>query len=180
MMKSIRANRIVAVDGPGRLRSTPDGAVLILERASATKSSDVEIHPYMVVSEAGDYLTATRANLSDGTTDGSSVVAIAKPWRLRRTPWDGKTINSVAYAYTGANTRTATRSVNGQTIVETQTITPPYVAATITDAIEGDVIYAVKLAIADIGVTDDDDNDLTLQDINTDGRAWGVTAVSIA
>lgn len=97
--------------------------------------------------------------------DGHFEVPVAKPWRLRRTPFHGRTVvipleyspfrMTVLYNYLGASARSAINTASGA--VEKQYIVPRYVA--------GDVIY--------VGTADATGLDgVNLIDINADGRAW--------
>lgn len=67
-----------------------------------------------------DYIAAYPAD----TGDHGTYIYIAKPFNLRRTPFDGQTINGITYAYTSDFRRTAT-DVDGN--VEVQLVTPDYV-----------------------------------------------------
>ena len=49
-------------------------------------------------------------------------VVVAKPWMVRRSPFDGKTINGFTYTYTSANTRDS----DDGSEVQVQEITPSY------------------------------------------------------
>ncbi len=54
--------------------------------------------------------------------DGNTVY-VAKPYDLRRTPFDGETVNNISYSYSDANTRTSSKAGNDD---ETEIITPAY------------------------------------------------------
>lgn len=73
------------------------------------------------VSEADNTIQATILR-PDGT-DGQTVT-VAKQHHLRRSTYDGQTIDGVTYTYADANTRSATDGED----TETQTITPAYSA----------------------------------------------------
>jgi hypothetical protein len=76
--------------------------------------SSVEIMTF--VAQFGDYLECENAALE--------TVYIAKPYELRRSPFDGETISGVTYSYTSNSERDASDGVD----TETQFITPNYVA----------------------------------------------------
>lgn len=76
----------------------------------------------------------------DGTTEGAEDVLIAKPWLLRRTPFEDQIYNDVSYQYDTATRRTA--RVGPET--EGQVIIPPFVV--------GDIIYAVRDVIGGTSV----------------------------
>lgn len=86
-------------------------------------------------------------------------VTIAKPWLLRRTPFDGKTRNGITYTYSSATLRVATDGAAN----ETQLITPIYVV--------GDIIYASNGIIGGTSLAD-----VTWLEDNRDARAWAQIA----
>ena len=95
----------------------------------------------------------------DGVTLGQSF-SVAKPFRLRRTPFDGVAITYddgtvISYQYSSSFQRVATSGA----LVETQVITPEF-------NIGFDEIHALKLE-DETGVAGAD-----WLDLNTDGRAW--------
>jgi hypothetical protein len=90
------------------------------------------------------------------TTTGGARVDVAKPYLLRRTPFDGQSRNGIAYTYGGLDERTAAR----QNIIEDQLIVPRYVI--------GDQIVVLRgldtgARVAPI---------ITSLDLNVDGRQW--------
>lgn len=105
--------------------------------------------------------------------DGPGVVHVAKPYLLRRTPFDGRRRDGIDFVYTSNTERRATRNdpppPQGQTPpTENQRLIPKYVA--------GDVIAAETQLL-------DGDDDLRVThggarlptkwiDQNLDGRAW--------
>lgn len=97
----------------------------------------------------GRYLYPDGAGgLEAGTVD----ITVLKPWTLRRTPFDGETVDGIDYTYSSAVEREAT---DGET-TETQQVTPDYFV--------GAVIYVVAV--------NEDQADVI--DANVDGRAWAV------
>ncbi|MDR1611882.1 MAG: hypothetical protein LBT97_03755 [Planctomycetota bacterium] len=107
------------------------------------------------------------SNDNDKYAEGEFNVYVLKPWALRCTPFDGKTINGMIYRYNGNMIRTVWNADgNGS---EVQIITPNYEINCI--------IYA---AMADIrGQLDPEDVSspyrTVLVDVNVDGRAWATT-----
>lgn len=71
--------------------------------------------------------------------NGTMFVYVAKPFYLRKTPWDGKTVTvagddlDIAYHATNVGERTIT---DPDGVVQTQKISPPY--------LQGDVIWALR------------------------------------
>jgi hypothetical protein len=99
----------------------------------------------------------------DGTTEGADEITVAKPFLLRRTPFDGETWNGVDYTYTSATERSGDDGTN----TEDQVVIPPYVA--------DDVVYIVRV----FGGTDTVDGasaPVAWLDLNVDGRAWAKQA----
>jgi hypothetical protein len=71
-------------------------------------------------SDFGDYLVCS-------TPSGVSDVYVAKPWGLRRTPFDDMPPrNDMTYAYTSNTRRIATLTVGEETETENQVINPPW------------------------------------------------------
>lgn len=113
------------------------------------------VSQYRVKSVQGDYCTC---RTWDGTTEGSTDVYVAKPYKLRNSITSA-TIDgvSVSYSYTSTVARTATISSTD----EDQVIVPRYLS--------NDLIYAVTSNYTGVSVSG---TPLTLIDINADGRAW--------
>jgi hypothetical protein len=104
-----------------------------------------------------------------GGVQSTTTVEIAKPEKLRRKAYDGKTIDSITYTFTDNTTRSATDGSS----TETQVVTPKYLT-------ERDIIYAIGVG-NDIGVlteveTGSDPVTVTLIDLNLDARAWMKTS----
>jgi len=114
----------------------------------------------------------------NGTTTpsaGSEDFNVAKNWKLRKTPFDGKTIGTISYTYAtsgfaglSATLRTAVRAG----ITEAQAIVPPYVFFIPNTAYIGDIIYADENPEGGTGVLDENGVEVTWLDQNRDGRAW--------
>ncbi len=90
---------------------------------------------------------------------GTTQILVARPWLLRRTPFDGGSWNGIGFTYTDDQTRTATQAAT----TEVQRITPAYVI--------GDIIYCAVdvyggVAVDNLGVA------LVALDMNVDGRSW--------
>ena len=128
-------------------------------RGAAGGSTSVTIRPFIIKSAgAGDYV---QAYTWDGTTQGSSTIVIARPYLLRKTPFNGKTVHGIEYTYLSSVWR---RAVYGDE-QEYQVIVPAYNV--------GDMIYA--LSIANAYLKDPGGSTLsgcTWLDVNVDGRAW--------
>lgn len=103
----------------------------------------------------------------DGETLGEIDFLVAKPWLLRRTPFDNGSRNGIAYVYHTHTTRTASRAAEE----EDQIVIPRYVV--------GDVIYATHNPAGGTGVSVDEEVEGPPQQIpivwlddNRDSRAW--------
>jgi hypothetical protein len=147
-IRAMRAGGLTS--GPFGLGLTPS------ESASLVGTSGVQRARFKVVSVHTDYLTC---NTYDGTTTGTEDIYVAMPWDLRRTPFDGQTVNSVAYTYSSDTARVAT-SGSRKTV---QRITDPYFA--------GCEIWAFRATGGGTSVTVSSDG-LTWQDMNVSGRRW--------
>lgn len=98
------------------------------------------------VPDSGDHLVCRHY---DGSSEGSEDILVAKPWTLRRTPWEG---GAITYA-SGQD-----RTVSG----EVQQIGPrPYTA--------GDEIVAARGVLGGIQTAADE---LVWIDLNLDARCW--------
>jgi hypothetical protein len=116
----------------------------------------------IIVSVGNDVLTCNYIfpDKNGNPTPGDAEILVLKPWTLRRTPFDGLTVNGVAYTYSNAYTRSATPTGGS---AETQKITPDY--------FEDAIIYVAHINEASVaGVSGD------VIDVNVDGRAWAVPA----
>jgi len=83
---------------------------------------------FQIITIEGDYFTCFEL-FHDGSV-GADIYNVAKPFRLRRTPFDALTFNGIAYVYSDNVTRVATKS--GET--QTETIIPSWLVTL-------DVIY---------------------------------------
>lgn len=154
--------REIAVVGGRNIQRTRtlNGTLLVPDevKQAATPTEPGTIKRYLIRSVEADHLVCAEVGGADG-------ILIAKPWRLRRTPFDGQAITfddenggtyTVNYTYTTSIKRTVRI---GQSFTEVQVVIPRYKP-------DFDYIFAMS-AENGTGVTDVD-----LIDINADGRAW--------
>lgn len=94
-----------------------------------------------LVSVHADHLVCRRSNDSE--------VNVARPFRLRRTPFDGLDFNGVHYDYADANTRTATIPDSNREQLER--VIPPYV---VDEEIETTPTAGVTITLADDSTED--------------------------
>ena len=119
------------------------------------------VRQFKIASIDNDHLLC---NTWNGTTQGDEDYAVAKPYLLRKTPFDGETRSGITYAYSAAQTRTADNGSNA----DTETVQPSYVA--------GDILYAIPFVLGGTDTEYDDGQFGTVAvswlDLNTDGRQW--------
>jgi len=118
------------------------------------KSGGAPVLVLTLVAHNGDYLECEDAL--------ANTYYVAKPYEIRRTPFDGITISGITYTYVSNSERDATDGVD----TETQFITPSYVV--------GNEIYAVKVQ-GDTGVNDPTPVPIIYIEMNQ-GRAWAYEA----
>lgn len=135
----------------------------------STKRADAEpgsvLNQYILKEILGDYL---RCRTYDDGGEGGVDIFIAKPFRLRQTPFDGETITFdsdgdsyvASYSYLSSTNRMVT--IGG--VQERQIVVPTWKT-------DFDIIYAMEV-VEPTGVEDEDENPITLLDINADGRAF--------
>ncbi len=115
-----------------------------------------------VVDFKDDYLECEFFDEFKDVADGR--VDVAKPWMLRRTPFDGETIDyrgqSISYVYTSDRERTATGATS-----ETQVMTADYYV--------GESLTVIPVRT---GVELPDGSLAVWEDINTCGRFWAQEA----
>lgn len=111
--------------------------------------------------QSGDgFADHLRCRTWDGETEGDEDIFIAKPWMLRRIPFDHQTRAGITYDYIGNASRWATRVSDNER--EVQLIIPTYHIA--------DVIFATASIIGGTGIIVGSYR--TWLDENRDGRAW--------
>jgi len=120
----------------------------------------VSMFQCIVKSESADTLICHTYN--DGV-EGTVDITVAKPHELRQTPYDGQTIEGVTYSYQSANSRTATSTIDGESVTFTEEIVRKYTAD------------FTKIMVAPVasgsGITTTD----LLIDKNLGARAWAKT-----
>jgi hypothetical protein len=112
--------------------------------------------------------------IGDDGIDGTDEIKVAKPYKLRVTPFDGMTIAGRTFSYPpgpgAAQIRKVSIVVNGEPASENQTIIQIYQPAD--GEYPGDEIYAVQTPDGGTGVVLDDGEVLEWLDLNIDGRHW--------
>jgi len=123
-----------------------------------------QMRQFRIVSIKGDYLFAEPFN---GVSTEGGLIKIAKPFLLRRTPFDGTVgRNGFTFVYTTDTERVSTKTSDSTT--EIQVIVPSYVVK--------DVIFCIKNIDGGTGVTAVVANEPSVPviwiDMNLDGRFW--------
>jgi len=139
---------------------------MIFEQKGDNYRRSVDFGTFIIVSEADDYIVCNAYTTGTAAAIGSAI-NIAKPYLLRRTPFDGVTITfpnaqAILYTYTANDTRTA---YDGST-TQTEILTPQYTVGELLNAvagISGGTGVTVSFAM------------LVWMDINAGGRQWSVT-----
>ncbi len=132
----------------------------------------VTIGMFIVKEVLADHL---RCRSWDGEEEGTVDVLVAKPWLLRRTPFDTLEIAGIEYTYINDYSRTAEDTETEET--EEQEITPTYQPAE--GEYAGDVIFAAHTILRGTAVVIEEEVEeetvTTIPywiDLNIDGRAW--------
>ncbi len=121
----------------------------------------VLVRRFRVKSESNDYLTC---RTWDGTDEGTVDVKVAKPYLLRRTPFDFDTViypngQEIAYIYSEDYERLANDGVDA----EIQVMTPRYFV--------DEELTAISVLFGGTGV-----DECPWVDLNTAGRHWAKEA----
>jgi len=153
--------------GGGMMPAVTDVPVGATQRFIITAVQDdyVEGYPVDTVGD-DDYI--------QGELHGAEPTRIMKPYKLRKTPFDGETIEiegtDITFVYNADN---VTRTADDDTTVETQKITPSY-DVRVAGGYRGDEILAIFVGITPgyTAGTGDTKDPAIWHDMNTDGRAW--------
>ena len=126
------------------------------------------------VSSFGDYMLC---RTWDGTTEGATMIAVARPFLLRKSVFDGFLIDGYSYTYASVSQRVKTRDSDDK--AETQVIVPAYVNSDTSDIRH--IIYAATgisggTKVLETGNELDPTKPVTWLDLNVDGRAWAKKA----
>ena len=153
-----------------------------LIRAARSLGANLRVVQMVVDNAAsfGDYLLC---RTWDGTKSGAERIPVARPYKLRKTPFDGETRDGISWVYVTSNKRTATRVSDQKT--ETQVVTPVYRGF---GGDAADTIYAVTgldggTDVVESGNEENPTKPVVWLDLNVDARAWAKesgTAGSVA
>ena len=131
------------------------GSQIVIEAKEEFRPLLPPLHQMVVKSDEGDYLKCRRLDALED--EGTQDIYVWKPWTLRKTPFNNKTVNGISYVYSENWARVASKDSDE----EDQLITPDYWVNC--------VIFVAKMNIS-VEVA----NDIFCQwiDANVDGRAW--------
>lgn len=167
--------REIAISGGRGIKAnrTANGTFLVAEIPPTKPSQPGVVKQFRVESVENDYLVCYEF---DGSNTTGSVVNVAKPFNLRRTPWHGRTITytiepypgapasiQVSYSFPNASVPTYRRCnmvIGAVSTTEHQVVRPFWVPSV-------SVIFASgsENGTGVSGATE-------WQDLNVDGRAW--------
>lgn len=138
--------------------------VVDLRFARTRKEGGAALNRYLIIAVQDDTLLCALDSDNDGEPDTEDTVLVAKPWKLQRQPWNGRTVNvdgtQITYTYTSVRTRNA--AIQGGA-TENQVIVPAYLAGV-------DYLHAMSAPVPNL-------SGVSLIDVNVDGRAWAKVAV---
>ena len=156
LLSACVANRIVS-GVRYKVRRTTKGTALEIDFGAG----GVSVSRYRFKSMSADYMICHTWN---GTTEGTEDVKIAKSSKLRFSITD-ETVDGLAITYSSYSTSAQTRIATATGITETQIIVPRFLV--------DDIIFVVTTST---GVFKDvPPVEITLLDLNIDGRAWSAT-----
>jgi len=135
---------------------------------AAVAGGRMTVRRFQVRQVKGDYLVCRTLDVSNNAGDDD--IKVAKPYLLRRTPFDGETRNGISYTYSSDTEREADDGDD----TEDQVVVPSYVEHG--DDETGDEIYAIRAPTGGTGVVDSENNAVSWLDLNVDGRAWAQKA----
>lgn len=144
------ANRIQLDYNPINTRKRLENR-LALERQSTVDPSTIKRYLLRLVSN--DSLLVSE--IFNGAASDQQIL-IAKPYDLRRTPFDGETVGAFSYVYSSASARVRTNETTGE--IAEQVIQEPY-------TINSDIIWAAEAVSTGVTGT-------SLIDLNISAKHW--------
>jgi len=162
---------IASMFGANNAQVKQSGDNIIIDgRKQLVNYAPIQLRRFRVKSIENDYLVCRKYN-STADEESATDINVAKPYELRRTPFDGETITyinaqQISYSYTSQRERTATEVSPGSDS-ETQVMTPDY-------WVDCEIIAAIGI-YGTTGVTVSGTL-LQWEDLNTAGRFWAKEA----
>lgn len=178
------------------VRNTSFGSIVQANATNSTteETSSVAVKMFKVKSLLGDFIQCREASFSTITGVYSETsetnVLVAKPYKLRKSPFHLRTVDGIAYNYSTNSLRTAVR----EQYSEDQVIVPAYkhagVGLTGSANTAFDIIFGMDIS----GLTNRDYANVFFEesavgsfgwnavqwiDLNIDGRAWAVRSVTL-
>lgn len=131
-----------------KLEELRDGLDRLIEgtdprQLSETLPAAAQVFQGELVSVSADHIIVREYRIYPSPTPpvvGSTSILVAKPYLLRRTPFDGQTRDGVSYTYVTDQQRTATIGPDQRT----EHVTPGYVV--------GDLVYCLRAVLNGTGV----------------------------
>lgn len=164
------------VGTPVFLFRRPDSSTPVAQRWLFWRATIANIVQVRVLNVRKDYLEVTPVPLDPDKPNGDQIFNIAKPWLLRRRPYDGQgkiVRDGISYTYQSNFERTASRGEGEELEEEKQVIIPQYwVGEGGIQNPDGDILYAGGPPDGLNLDEKDKDKGIELIDLNLDGRAW--------
>lgn len=150
----LMTDRLVSVVG-GKLQQTTAGRVLTID---AGAGGGLKIERLALREVKDDYLVCRSW---DGETEGDTDIYVAKSPKLRNSVTE-ETLDGTDYTYTYSASFVERVSTNtDDDTTETQKIVPRWIV--------GDEVFAIRTPTS---IQTEDADDISLLDLNVDGRAW--------
>lgn len=153
------------------------GTTVSLPRYGLFGAGGGALKQYLVVEELDDALRC-RSFIGSGVgtpTIGTEDIFVAKPWRLRRNPWEsiGTEVFSITYVYSAiSDGGNGTREATGFNNDEIQKLTPSYIASfdiIYAGVVDGGTDVSIVTTVTSTGTVS---QLLNILDFNTCGRVW--------
>ena len=163
------------VDATNRLAGgvTPPAQKVRPANATTVRAAASKVVQFVVVSEEAEYLICAPF---DGVKVSNESVKVAKPWHLRASTYDGKSIGTTSYTSLFSETGDYTkRKASGGAGTWTETIEPAYVKQAVFAPLDtNSVIYAARNieGAGDDVLRDGAYNPTQYLDLNVNGRNW--------
>lgn len=172
LLAAVKARTPLKNEGDYTIDQTPNGFRLNLKPVARARGKAIEV-VWMILKEIkDDYFNCHKYDFDDGEVDSTGAfIAVAKPYELQLTPWDGKTVTvrvnngtaSLTFSYADETyfwgRRKVTKALNSET--EIQIIVPPLQL--------GRIFPAIKIN-GGTGVSDDNGNDVDWQAFDFPGE----------
>ncbi len=131
-----------------KLEELRDGLDRLIEGTDPRQVAEIlpaaaQVFQGEIVAIAADHIVVNELRVYPAPTApvvGTTAILVAKPWLLRRTPFDGQVRDGVSYTYDNDQQRQAVAGPESRT----EHVTPAYVV--------GDVVYCLRTVLNGTGV----------------------------